>query len=249
MGYHIAKIIVVPIVLIIIFIIILRRTKNTSYILTILMLYYIKNLKIISTIVQSYVVGKSSDDKKLKLKTSELFNDIFTLKTDFENLTTKHTIFIANYPESYVEYLTIMLIPKKMSIVMRGNAIVKEFVDKPIKKCGDEHNYEKIKKQIKNSLEKNSVFGYCTKYEPHKLFKLKMRTGLLRIAKELNSTITPIVFDIIDIDVFGRIKQQNYQIYIGNSFYVSDIEKDVKTVRKLFKDKLKEFKQSKYVFT
>ena len=209
-----------------------------------------RNIKIISKIVQCYIIGKSSGDKKLKLKTSELFNDIFRLKTNFKNLSTKVTIFIANYPESYVEYLTIMLIPRETSIILRGNAIVKDFIYKPIKKNSSQDTYENIKKQIKNSLEKNtSVFGYCTLYEPYKLFKLKMRTGLFRIAKELNVTITPVVFDIIDTDNFFSIKQQNYEIYIGESFYVSDIEKDVKTVRKLFKDKLKEFKENKYIFT
>lgn len=244
----------VIILIILLTIMFLKRSKNTTYniliMIMILYIYYMRNIKIMTTIVKSYIIGKSDGDKKLKLKTSKLFNDIFTLKTEFKNLNTNPTIFIANYPERYPEYLSIMLIPKNLSIILRGDVLFKEFVDKPIKKNPTNSTYENIKKQIKNSLEQNtSVFGYCTICEPYKLFKLKMRTGLFRIAKELNVTITPVVFDIVDIDNFFSIKQQNYEIYIGESFYVSDIEKDVKTVRKLFKDKLKEFKQNKYIFT
>ena len=68
-----------------------------------------------------------------------------------------------------------------------------------------------------------------------------LRTGIFSIAKNLNITITPIVFDHISNN-FGFISSKKFKIYIGKSEKVNDVEEDVKNLRTLFLRKLRMFK-------
>ena len=65
----------------------------------------------------------------------------------------------------------------------------------------------------------------------------KLRTGLFRIAKELNISITPISIDYINA-VYGIIPNQNFRICVGETFKPTEIYNDIYKVRKFFKEKL-----------
>jgi len=215
-----------------------------------LIFFYFENILFAKYIFSLFFIQKSLSDKNLRNNTIEMFRDVFYLKTHYKNLPKQPTIFVANYPQNYYETFAFMLIPTDLSVILAPTKYIKYICDRIVSKTifgggrreVGKSSYEHVKDRIKCSLEKNiSVIGYCNK--PRKM--INMRTGLFRIAKELNVTITPIVFDTIDVCNF-QILKQNFQIYVGKSFYVSDIEKDVKNVKKIFKDKVKEFKKTKY---
>jgi hypothetical protein len=188
---------------------------------------------------------KSIGDKKIKNAVVDMFSHLFNLQRDFTNLPKENTIFVANYPENYYDCFSTMLIPKNLAIIMENNIANKFIWDSKINKSIFRKNgdYNFTKNQIENSIKNNfSVLGYCMK--PRRLLTT-IRTGLFRIAKELNVSITPVVFDTIIISNFKIIKQ-NFRIYIGESFYVNEPEKDIKIVKKIFKKKISEFKENKF---
>jgi hypothetical protein len=174
------------------------------------------------------------------------------LKTDFKNIPKCNSIFVINYPKIYYESFAILLLPKDLTIAMQDKLLCKLFCDnflyKPVyrkKKYGK--SYKDVKRQIKQRIKENVSVAGLVSTEDTKLARI--RTGLFRIARELNIPVTPVVIDTIDIAVDFRIVKQNFQIYVGESFYVSDnVYNDTYRVRKLFKEKMQLFKDTKYVF-
>jgi 1-acyl-sn-glycerol-3-phosphate acyltransferase len=93
-----------------------------------------------------------------------------------------------------------------------------------------------------------SVLGYIdTPERKNSIFPQRYRTGLLRMAKELNVPITPIIIDNIELRN-GSFPKQNFNIYIGKTFFVNDIGEDIGKIKKLFTKKKKLFKTTKYIF-
>jgi hypothetical protein len=182
-------------------------------------------------------------DTEIKNAVKKLFS-MFNVKTNFENIPKHNTIFVVNYPKLFYDCLATMLIPKDIAIIMVNRWDTKNtwgnFLFKPIYK-EEKNSYEYIKKQISKQIQKTSVLAYVMKPR-----SLTFRTGIFRIAKELNLTVTPIVMDTIKIENCQIIKQ-NFQIYIGDSFLVNDIDKDICQVKKLFKKKIKIFRDTKTI--
>ena len=106
--------------------------------------------------------------------------------------------------------------------------------------------YESIKEQIKEKIDKGfSVFAYVNQGN-HKsgLYVKKPRSGLFRIAQELDTPITPVCFDYIH-STFGAIPYQNYRIKVGDTFRVSKLTEDIRTVQKFFQNNLTHFSKTK----
>ena len=244
--------VIIPILIILALAIKIIKKFNISLfiILCFLIYFYFRNIYFLAYTITAFSMSKSIGDKKIKTIVSVMFNDLFILKTDFTNLPEEKTIFVANYSRNYYDCFATMLIPKNLAIIIAKNFSTMNTWNKILyntilkDKKNNESSYDMIKNQIKNCLNKNlSVLGYVS--IPQKgLFFPHVRTGLFRIAKELNVKITPVVFDTINICNF-RINKQKFQIYIGESFYVNEVEKDVKKVKKLFKQKNWEFKKNK----
>ena len=57
---------------------------------------------------------------------------------------------------------------------------------------------------------------------------------------------SPIVFDRIYYDKFYILKYQKYQIFVGDTFHVSDIRESIYKTRKFFQTKVNEFKKEKF---
>jgi len=233
-------------------IILLYLFRSNKYIFTFLIYYYFRNLIFIFHMLCIYKDRISKSNLELRFSMEKIFRDIFILKTDFKNIPNCNTIFVINYPKIYYESFAILLLPKDLTIAMQDKLLCKLFCDnflyKPVyrkKKYGK--SYKDVKRQIKNRLKENISVAGLVSTEDTKLSRI--RTGLFRIAKELNVPVTPVVIDTIDVSPDFRIVKQNFQIYVGESFYAGDnVYNDTYRVRKLFKEKLQLFKDTKYIF-
>jgi hypothetical protein len=184
---------------------------------------------------------------------TEIFNSNFRFKHNFENIPKHTTIFVANYISDRYENISCITLPIHVCPVMADLFVSKLKFDKILthvitRKNSSKNNYEEIKNKMKTTLDKNiSIFVYIEKESSAIGNPIGIiRSGMFSIAKELNISITPVCFDHIEYNKLGIIYKQNYRIHVGDTFYVTDIKKDIHKTRVFLRDKLTEFKKTKY---
>jgi hypothetical protein len=190
----------------------------------------------------SNIFNRRKDDSLVRNMVTKFFKDNFRFIENYWKLPKYPTIIVANYPNDKFEYIAGITIPKNIAFIMaegmvkiaKFNKILKYCIVK--KKNGNEYNEmkEEVYKYIKNGI---SVFAYVSSFSHMKGKISKLRTGLFRIAKELNISITPISIDYINA-VYGIIPNQNFRICVGETFKPTEIYNDIYKVRKFFKEKL-----------
>jgi hypothetical protein len=90
--------------------------------------------------------------------------------------------------------------------------------------------FSETKQIIQKRLSENySIFSYVEKtyYERKNIYTMtKFRSGMFRIAQELNIPITPVVCEHLEYD-YGIIRNEAPRVYILKPFYVSNLEADM----------------------
>ena len=256
-GYNDLTLIMFNICLITILIKILLLKINLEYkvfLISCILAIYATNLKIMLTYSKLiFFPSKQSDNiNDINVNTkiiTRMFNQVFDFKHNFYKLPDKPTIYVCNYVYDRLEHLSWLLIPKSVYCIMnyKIERLFKRIVKHIIKRNGGLNTFQDIKTQIKEKLDTNfSILVYVTTPKEKVGEISRLRTGMFRIAKELNRTITPIAIDYIHYDHFGSIPYQRYEIRVGDSFYVDDPLVDSLRTRKFFKDSLEEFKNNKF---
>ena len=196
-------------------------------------------------------VENRKDDSKLREVVKYIYSPTLVLKTNFKKLPNKPTIFLANYCNDRFENLSCILIPKDIAILMRDGlkktAKLHRLAKWPIF-TSEKNNYDNTKNEIlKHVNEGRSIFAYITKYPqdiPNRIHKV--RSGMFSLAKELNIPVTLVVFDYVDTQ-FYNIQKQNYQIEIGETFYVDNLQDAIYKTRKYYRKTLSKFMRQKYI--
>ena len=203
------------------------------------------------TVAFKYPPANRVDNDIPKSIVSRLFNKYFHYSSNIDSIPKHKTIYVSNYVSDRFENFACIMIPN-ISIIL-GDTFVKTFklhkvVCNLIARKPGKNQYDTVKKDIKTQYDSgSSVFAYIE--EPSTVIGDgigRLRSGMFSIAKELNITITPVVFDHIEYNKFGMIYNQNYRIKVGDSFYVQDVKESKYKVRKFFRDTLKQFKKKKF---
>lgn len=247
--------------IIIYIIIIINLPIQISYRLffIIIIIYAYRKLICISsgilTIYATYKLNpeKSKNNKQLTKQVTNIINSNFNFKNNFKNLPSSPTIFVANYTRDRYEYLSCMLIPRKLKVLMSSkqswifNNIFDVIERDDDKKDGQFNNI--TQKTQETMKEGKSVFVYITKpvHVENQFLTGRIRKGMFAIAKKLGVTITPIAIDYIHHNN-GIIPYQNYEMLVGEPFYVQDPLQDSIRTRHFFNDSLKKFKKNKFLF-
>jgi hypothetical protein len=190
------------------------------------------------------------DDSKLRNIVEYSFDKVLILKKDFSKLPDKPTIFVCNYCNDRIENLACILIPKDIAIMMRDGLKKTAKLDKLVKWpifTKEKNNYEHTKNEIiKHTKEGRSVLSYITKYQRLRPNYIQsVRSGLFNISKELNIPITLVAIDYVDI-INGIMYKQNFNIVIGDTFIVENINDSIYKAKNFYKDKLSYFVKNKY---
>jgi len=178
------------------------------------------------------------------------FDKNFKVIHNFENIPSHPTIFLYNYVNDRIENVTCIMIPTHICPVI-GLACL-NFYKKVINPCiiiKKGGHYDVLREEIRKVYDKGiSTFVYVEKVRLGIDWKKigKIHTGVFKIAKELNITITPIVFDRIFYDKFYILKYQNYQIRVGDTFHVDDVQNSIYKTRRFFQDNIDKFKKTKF---
>jgi len=196
-------------------------------------------------------VNNRKDDSVFRKIVHNLFNNTFNLKFNFKKLPDKPSIFVCNYCSDRLENIACILIPKDMGILMlhtlKNISKLNKLIKWPVYTYKKD-SYEKTKKEvIKHIKEGRSIFSYVSKTPRMGPTKIQnMRSGMFRLAKELNIPITLVAIDYIDIN-FGIIPYQNFNIVIGDTLYVDDVKDSVIIAKNFFKKMMIKFEKTKYL--
>lgn len=221
--------------------------NNIRFIARLLKIFYKWTIK--------YPSKDRKDDIGLGNDILQTYKQHFNVIENFKDIPSRPTIFVANYCTDRIENVLCITLPVKQSVVMRdlfknpvtvfGNIITSPIY---IKHKG---SYDYLCKEVKTHHEQGRyIFAYITKgkYNSYSSNTTgKVTTGILNIAKLLNISVTPICIDSIDYDNIGRLKHQNFEIHIGKEINIRDIDSDVLTIKKFFKQTLNRFEKQKYM--
>lgn len=190
------------------------------------------------------------DDHVLRTDVTRILSSHFRFTHNFDRLPAYPTIIVANYIYDRIENIACITIPKDLCIVMGQSFVKIAKLDRIIKnfifryetvKTGQ---YDSIKEQARQKLNEGfSIFAYvskCTQYRNG--YVGKVRSGMFRIAKELNVPVTPITIDFIKHNN-GIIENQRFRIKVGETFKVDDIGQAVYYTRNFFRKTLKSFRE------
>jgi hypothetical protein len=93
--------------------------------------------------------------------------------------------------------------------------------------------YNYIKSRVKKNIDKGyDVFAYISRVNDPKFIR-PFRTGILRIAQELNIPVTPVVIGRIKHCLYA-IQKQSYKVFSVKSFYVKNPVLDAIKLRRFF---------------
>ena len=185
--------------------------------------------------------------KTYRLVCLTLYKLGLNVKMNGEKIPTKPTIYIANYPSNYIEYLVHGLFCDKFCLLVYGPAvkILKHLYGEDHLIAVNKGSFNIIEKQIKDKIKNGySIFSYIEKdyYNRKNMFELcELRTGIFSIAHNLNVTITPVCVDHIH-HIFGIPDNNIFKIKIGETVYVEDPEVSLKNTREFLKYELRRFK-------
>ena len=245
---------------IILFIIMIRMNiKIKLVIISLIMLLYKNNFFLttntfISILKEGYInkLENRKDNFVLQKIVYNMYSKNLRLKTDFSKNPNIPSIFVCNYCNDRLENLACILIPKNIVILMRDTLKKISKLHKLVKWAiyiKEKNSYDNTKKEIEEHIkEGRSIFSYVTKTPRLGPIHIEnIRTGMFKLAKELNIPVTPIVIDYIDT-TFGIINGQNFHITIGDTFYVDDPIKSAYETKKYFKKMMNKFTKLKYIF-
>lgn len=155
------------------------------------------------------------------------------LEENFSDIPKNPCILMSNYSAktNILGYMAHMIIPHKFCLVLSNSN--KNIVDRIYEKDkliyvdNKKGNYQKIKEEIKDKVEKGYyIFCYIEDIAPEKRpYKIKkLRSGIFNIAKELNIPIVPMVTDSIPT-FYGLATFSKFRIRIGEQISVKNTEK------------------------
>ena len=203
------------------------------------------------SIVNKYTFNTNILSKNYRLHCNYMCNKCLNIKYSGYNIPKDPTIFICNYPANLIEYLLYYsCLNEKCCIVAFKGAKIAHTIEiffgkNSVVIVGKGGDFEKTQNAIKDKIKEGyNIMVYNEKnfFNRYNMYHVsKLRTGIFSIAKNLNITVTPIVFDHISNN-FGFVTNKKFKIYIGKTEKVQDVEKDVKKLRSLFLRKLRMFK-------
>jgi hypothetical protein len=206
-------------------------------------------------IFTQYPANLRSNNIVVRNLVTDIFSSNFRFKHNFEKIPKHKTIFVANYIADRYENISCITLPVHMCPVTAEFFVSHLKFDKILthvitRKNKTKNNYKEIKRKIKNVLEENiSIFVYVEKESSSIGNSVGIiRSGIFHIAKELNISITPVCFDHIEYNKCGIIQRQNYNIHVGDTFYVNNVKTDIYNTRVFLRNKLIYFKNIKYDF-
>ena len=176
---------------------------------------------------------------------SFLLKSFFHLKIDVEKIPKQPTIYLCNYPSCLLEYSVNTLLSSKICLVIQDGAYAQfayhceDLIQ--IKRGGSFDLLEN--KIVKKMKEGYSIWVYVEKdWKRRKtvFHTTGCHSGIFKIAKKINATITPVVIDHIT-HMYGIIENFKFEIFVDETRKIENIDIEIKKVEHIIRKKLKKF--------
>lgn len=219
--------------------------KLKLIIITCIFIIYRRNLGIIFDMFNSCYIFKSTHMSKVSL-----LKHLRVYIQDIDKLSVQPNIILCNYCHDRIENFIPLLLNKPITIMMREKLCGRFKLDVlfDVIKTKSKNSFDETKLQIKHKIfnENKYIFVY-TNESPYinRHNYGKIRSGVYRIAQELNVPITLVCFDNIDTTWYGSIKEQPFMISVGPTYYVNNIKKSMYTAKKFFRENTLKFERIK----
>jgi len=222
-------------------------------IITVLYSIYHRSINLLILLIKLFILSPKQSIEKLVLNSNLntvtlFFRQNFNFKHNFDKLSNIPTIYVCNYVYERNENLAWLLIPRPVYCIMiKSIGKIYKNVVKNILSKEHSQTYDYFESTIKEKINEGfSILVYVTSpsYNIGKVNRVK--SGMFSIAKSIGCTITPLAIDHIYYNNIGSIPYQNYEIYVGDSFYVNDVTLDTLKTRRFFIDNINRFKQNKF---
>ena len=227
--------------------------KSIRYIIFAILLLYRRNIQFFfdfaCTLYKVHKIPNKTDNHITRVLVSDLFHRNFRIIHNFHKIPKKQTIFLSNYVKDRVENLACMLLPVDICpMVAKWLSFLQNFIT-PVIIRGELKQYDIMKEKIKEMHGKGYyVFVYiekwCSSITDERLGSI--RNGIFNIAKELDITVTPIAFDRVLYNKYAILEKQNYQICVGDTFKIDDLNDCKYKTRRFLGNRIKYFTQTKF---
>lgn len=239
-----------PIIFLVLLLIYVKRYPKLWFVIICIVTLYKNNIAMFLSVLDIIKTHAGNRNQNHLQESGRNFMSIFNLKHNFAKLPSHPTIYVGNYPCTFLESVSLTLLPNT-TIAMGDSGITRGTWGKLL---GDiiyrkpKNAYNDIRKDIQTTLSLGkSVFAYVTsrgEREDTRNFFGRVRTGIFRIANEIGATVTPIAFDTIKTNM-GCIVDQDFNIFVGETTPVIDVDKVVRQNYTFFRNAIRKFKKLK----
>lgn len=237
-----------PIIFMLLLLIYVKRCPRLWFVIICIAVLYRNNIYVFLSILSIIKTHSGNRNTHSILESGKSFMSVFNLKHNLTKLSSSPTIYVGNYPCTFLESVSLTLLPNT-TIAMGDSKVTRNTWGRLL---GDiiyrkpKNAYNDIKKDIEKRLSSGrSVFAYVTsrgERENTRNFFGRVRTGIFRIANELGVTVTPIAFDTIKTNM-GCIVDQDFNIFVGETMLVDDIDKVTQHCRIFFRNNIAKFRK------
>lgn len=221
MSYMFCVIGVILLLIILLIIVVYTQNLIILLVLLIIVLIFLPNiilgLKSIPRIIRGAISGTRTDYRHLA---DGIFQEWHSLEI-IGSKPNRNVIYLAKYPDSFPEYLASQYLdpvvciakapPEPFKSMFRGYYNPQHWI--PYK--SGQNSFEYIKSQIRDKIKTSSIFAYPEEHVKKKRgVVFNFRSGLFKIAKELNIPIVPVVVEYLPIQYVAQPRTQH--IWLGS---------------------------------
>lgn len=174
------------------------------------------------------------------------FHTYFRLHHNFQTLSRTPHLIVANYPNDRWESFIPFMLPCRFVFVIKAS------VDKylgmsrrvPCILVPDtQRSYKHILDQARSFLAQGfHIFAYLNApSDLHPRHVEPLRTGMLRIAQDVQIPVTAMAIDQIEPNAFGGFSEQSLIVQLSRPFYVTNLLADRDIVQTYFRHQLRRF--------
>jgi len=215
------------------------------------LLYYLKTLLFpVHVLIEWFRNGPHVSQRVFAARMRKCFRAHFRLHHNLATLGVTPHLILANYPNDRLESFAPFMIARPFAFVIKAS------VDRYLRMSHrvpcilvppGGGSYAQIKEDVRAHLAAGRhVFAYVNNPSVmHTRQVDPLRSGMLRIAADLHVPVTPMAIDQFESSAGGALDEQSFVVELGDPFYVTDVEVDLKTLREFLRRKLRRFRQCK----
>jgi hypothetical protein len=210
-------------------------------------LYFIRALLFpVQLLVEWFRMVPDAPARPRAMRMMQCFQTYFRLHHNLQTLSRKPHLIVANYPNDRWESFAPFMLSCRFVFVIRAS------VDKYLKMSrrvpcilvpDTQRSYADILEQAQRYLAQGyHIFSYLNvPSNIHPRHVEPLRTGMLRIAQDLQIPVTAMAIDQIEPNALGGFSEQSFIVHLSRPFYVTDILADRDIVQTYFRRQLRRF--------